>query len=214
MESAEKKVGYQLDTQTRIVVYDFLRRAFLHEPTEEFFTGLLASGLLEELIDLPGIREMHACVRETLDTGGIDAVRQDYYQLFLGPGHVKAPPWESVYTSELRLVNQQSAHDVRKLYAKHGFETVGGELEDHFGTECDFLFRLSSLTAVADEERQADLRSVQKYFVIDHLLGWVPGFADDIRKNARTPYFHGLGGFMEYWVRLDGEYLAASAPGQ
>jgi len=204
---AVDEIAMNPDTQTRIVVYDFLRRVFLHEPTEEFLTRLSESGLLEELMDLPGVRELNDCVRDTLASGGIEDVRQDFYQLFLGPGHVKAPPWESVYTSESRLVNQAPTSKVRQLYAEYGFETAAGELEDHFGTECDFLFRLCSLMAVADEDRRSDLLSVQKYFVKDHLLKWAPGFGEDIMKNARTAYFHGLGEFVNYWVRLEGEYL-------
>ncbi len=195
------------ETHSRVVIYDFLRRAFLHEPTEEFFAGLLESRLLEELIDLPGVREMNECVESELSSGNLDGVRQDFYQLFHGPGHVKAPPWESVYTSKFRLVNQESTVAVRKLYARYGFETGAGELEDHFGTECDFLFRLCSLMLVADEDHRSDLIKVQKYFIKDHLLKWAPSFAKDIISNARTCYLKGLGKFIEYWVRREAEYL-------
>lgn len=195
------------DTQTRIVVYDFLRRVFLHEPTEEFFRRLDESGLLNELYDLPGVKSMVSCLRTTIASGGIDDVRQDFYQLFLGPRRLKAPPWESVYRSKLRLVNQQETAEVRHLYARFGFETEEGQLEDHFGTECDFLFRLCSLMTVSDKYLRSDLLSVQKQFVNDHLIRWVPGFAHDIVTNALTDYLRGLGEFVDYWVRHEGEYL-------
>jgi TorA maturation chaperone TorD len=159
---------------------------------------------------IPGNYKIHDCVKKTLKSGAIDDVRQDFYQLFLGPGHVKAPPWESVYTSEFRLVNQESNQEVRKLYAAFGFETAAGELEDHFGTECDFLFKLCGLTAVADRNQRSDLLNVQKHFVTDHLLKWVPSFADDIVRNARTSYFRGLGEFVDYWVRVEEEYLTGA----
>lgn len=162
---------------------------------------------MEELIDFPGVWELEESARDALSSGNCDDIRQDFYQLFLGPGHVKAPPWESVYTSKYRLVNQESTGKVRKLYAQYGFETAQGELEDHFGTECDFLFRLCSLMIVADEEHQADLIKVQKYFISTHLSNWVPSFAKDIISNARTRYLKGLGEFMEHWVRCESEYL-------
>jgi TorA maturation chaperone TorD len=206
MEALDNKI-MDNDTRTRIVVYDFLRRVFLHEPTDEFFGRLVESGILEDLNDLPGIEKMRSYVQSALSSGDIDAVRQDFYQLFLGPRRLKAPPWESVYRSELRLVNQKSTTEVRQLYARFGFETEAGQLEDHFGTECDFLFRLCSLLGVIDKHGRYDLLGVQKRFIGDHLLKWVPGFAEDIMKNALTDYFRGLGEFVGYWVRNEEEYL-------
>jgi TorA maturation chaperone TorD len=152
---------------------------------------------------------MLSFVRAAISSGDTETARQDFYQLFLGPRRLKAPPWESVYRSELRLVNQKSTADVRHLYAKFGFETESGQLEDHFGTECDFLFRLCSLMSVTDEYGRSDLLRVQNNFVRDHLLKWVPGFAADIMKNALTDYFLGLGEFVGYWVRNEEEYLDA-----
>lgn len=195
-------------TQTRLVVYDFLRRVFLHEPTEEFFRLLDESGLLDELSDLPGVKNMLSCVRTTLAGDGINDVRQDFYQLFLGPRHLKAPPWESVYRSELRLVNQKCTVDVRKIYSRFGFETEGGQLEDHFGTECDFIYRLCLMSDTADEEQTKNLLSVQKYFITEHLAMWAPRFVDDIKGSARTLFFRGLAQFVDYWIHKDQEFLS------
>lgn len=196
--------------QSRLVVYDFLRRVFLHEPTEEFFGRLSESDLLNELIDLPGVSDMRSSLQEVQASGEIDPIRQDFFQLFLGPRRLKAPPWESVYVSEDRLVNQAATVEVRRSYAKFGFQTEGGQLEDHCGTQCDFLFRLCAMTMGAEDvEEQKDLLRAQKHFVSKHLLNWVPRFAEDIRKSALTPYFRGLGEFVNYWIRVEEEYLSS-----
>ncbi|GBE57228.1 Tat proofreading chaperone DmsD [bacterium BMS3Abin01] len=194
-------------TQTRIVVYDLLRRVFLHEPTVEFSRRLDESNLLEELFELPGIKKMHSCIQPILKSGDIDDAQQDFYQLFLGPRRLKAPPWESVYRSQLRLVNQESTAEVRCLYAQYGFQTEEGQLEDHFGTECDFLHRLCMMIKGSSTEQIADLMKVQKHFVSEHLVKWVPGFAMDIRHNARTPFFRGMGEFIDYWIWTEHYYL-------
>lgn len=195
-------------TRTRLVVYDFLRRMFLHEPTEEILNRLLESGLLNELDGLPGVNEMRTFLEKTLSCDDLGLMRQDFFQLFLGPGRLKAPPWESVYISVSRLVNRKATTDVRRFYAEHGFITEEGQLEDHFGTECDFLFRLIRRSEDAGAGMGAGLLKSQECFFSMHLLPWVPQFADDIMRGARTPFYKGLGEFIRYWVEVEQEYFA------
>jgi TorA maturation chaperone TorD len=52
----------------------------------------------------------------------IDNVRTDYSRLFIGPGKVITPPWESVYFSVERLTFQRETLQVREWYRRFGFQ--------------------------------------------------------------------------------------------
>lgn len=68
----------------------------------------------------------------------------DFARVFIGhgtDGHSAAYPYESVYTSDKRLIMQQARKDVAGIYASYGVKTRSswGEGEDHLATELEFM---------------------------------------------------------------------------
>lgn len=140
----------------------------------------------------------------------------DYTRTFLGSGidtYSAAYPFESVYTSEKRLLMQDARDEVLAIYRSCGLEkseswTVG---EDHIAVELEFMRVLAHRTAAAlragDEERAFSLISTQRNFMDDHLATWVPVFANEARRFADTLFYQGVVNLAEGFLEEDGALL-------
>lgn len=126
--------------------------------------------------------------------GGEDAVGKldaDYTRLFVGPGKLPAPPWESVYRADGDLLFQESTLEVRQAYREAGFKAAGypHEADDHVATELSFMVSLvdeaSAAVEAADDERAHAFMTAQVKFLQAHLTRWLPQFAE--RLNTQAP---------------------------
>ena len=119
------------------------------------------------------------------------ALRREYTTLFIGPEKIVAPFWESVYLDPRELLFLESTTDVRKRYEAEGYriDAETREAEDGIVYELDFLAHLAdrSLEALRRDDRQefGRLVEVQRSFEHDHLLTWLPLYAERA-KGART----------------------------
>src|SRR3972149_6655669 len=73
-------------------------------------------------------------------------LQEDYSRLFIGPGKVIAPPWESVFFNEARQTFQEQTLQVRNWYRRFGLEPekIYHEPDDHIGLELTFLAHLAN----------------------------------------------------------------------
>jgi TorA maturation chaperone TorD len=126
-------------------------------------------------------------------------LKSDYIALFIGPGKMHAPVWESVYFSDEHLVFQERTLAVRYWYRRFGLESehVNQEPDDHIALEFSFLARLSALALQAVEEQDAAgvdrYMSAQKHFFGEHLVQWGPTFAKLVIQHAKTDFYRGIG---------------------
>lgn len=110
-----------------------------------------------------------------------EAIAQDYLRLFVGLGMPLAPPWESTWASDARLLFQRETLDVRYWYRSVGLEVAAlhHEPDDHVGLELEFigllLERENAETAVA--------------FALEHPLAWVARWVRAVRDNATAPFY-------------------------
>lgn len=182
--------------------------------------GMLAR-LFREEVDLPTLRELQqmrfpqATGNAAADEGyhqlydylkrawddSVTELAIDYVSTFIGHGvngYSAAYPYESVYTSERRLLMQEARAEVLATLREN--ELVRGnwnEAEDHIALELEFMQRLSlraadALSDDAEEEAIAYLRTSYD-FLENHLLNWVPMLVADMRMHARTLFYQGLG---------------------
>ena len=181
--------------------------------------GMLAR-LFREEVDLPTLRELQqmrfpqATGNAAADEGyhqlynylkrawddSVTELAIDYVSTFIGHGvngYSAAYPYESVYTSERRLLMQEARAEVLATLREN--ELVRGnwnEAEDHIALELEFMQRLSlraadALSDDAEEEAIAYLRASYD-FLENHLLNWVPMLVADMRMHARTLFYQGL----------------------
>jgi TorA maturation chaperone TorD len=128
----------------------------------------------------------------------IDNVRTDYSRLFIGPGKVITPPWESVYFSVERLTFQRETLQVREWYRRFGLqaEKLYQEPDDHIGLELEFMAHLARLGLLAleqnDQAKFDQAIDAQKKFLTEHLGHWVLGWCEQVERNARTDFYRGI----------------------
>lgn len=121
-----------------------------------------------------------ACAGEALGDVTLDRVNDDYINLFVGLGSVKAAPWGSVYASDERLVFQPETLEVRAWYRRFGSEPakLGSEPDDHIGTELEFL---GGLLAVDGESART--------FALQQPGRWVRTWAALVHEHATCGFY-------------------------
>lgn len=128
----------------------------------------------------------------------IERLASEFTRLFIGPSILPAPPWESVYRGEDRLLLQASTLEVRALYRSQGalpahYPTVA---DDHVSLELSFLHLVSSraydLVAHARAPLSAigpSLADAASEIVDKHLLKWLPQFSRALSCDDREGYY-------------------------
>ena len=137
--------------------------------------------------------------RSSLTDQTIKTLKQDYTRLFIGLGQILAPPWESVYFSEERLVFQEQTLRVRTWYRRFNLEPekLHREPDDHIGLEFAFLSHLAYLGLAAledgDQEEFQITLEAQRQFIMEHPLKWVSIWASRVEQHAQTDFYRGIG---------------------
>lgn len=199
----------------RQIIYRLLARLYREGPSLDILKALLEEGTLSYLAQAEGNEESRKGCRmmeEELRAQGGDLkayeakLRQDYTRLFIGPGSVKAPPWESVYRSPDRLLFGEETLAVRKFYQSFGvsIKNLYREPDDHLGLELEFMAWLcaQALEGLSGGEWKRYLEGQQK-FLREHLLEWVPAFTKDMENSAETAFFQGLASFTRGFLLQD-----------
>lgn len=121
-----------------------------------------------------------------------EAALFEYNRLFVGPGKLLAPPYESAYRNAQGLVMQEETLLVRQFYLQAGIEVSNKNTipDDHLGLEFEFI---CYLLAREGERLQADDSSTANYYAAlyqefcqQHILSWVYRHCDDILTQAKT----------------------------
>jgi TorA maturation chaperone TorD len=199
----------------RLSVYDLLRRVYLWEVPLELFADLVKAAMAEpEDADSAGSPE--AALREYLRGEAAEALPKihrdlhiEYTRLFVGPRHLPAPPYESVYRSPQRLMMRDETIDVRQMYTKNGFQVkrLNQEPDDMIGIELEFMCALTKLSIDAHRERNyarlAQLISTQREFCELHLSKWVPQFCGDIIDNSQHKFWKCVAAATRSFVEED-----------
>jgi TorA maturation chaperone TorD len=186
----------------------FLSRLFL-EPVDQSLISALRGGPV--IADWP-MEPDQDTVRglEALWAGAstpLDVLLVDHRDLFEGPDHVLACPYESVYLSEEHLTFEEQTLDVRAFYNRFGVEApaVGKEPDDHIGLQLSFISHLCVLGLDAIEASDADAETAMIAsigdFLEQHLLRWVDDCLDRVVEHATTDFYRGLGHLTRGTVR-------------
>lgn len=208
--------------ETRIFLYDFLRRAFLQEPTSEFLAYLKESHLFESFPFKEDNEEIAQGVDKVLvfmkendltSPDVLDSLHWEYTRMFIGPDRLPAPLWESAYLNKDRLLFQEQTLQVRQAYLKYHFlpKHFMQEADDHLGLELDFMYQLTVRAREAMGEEELDkLKEIftdQKDFLESHLLRWVPELTLKISESANYGFYPGIAKILKGYLTLDLEAL-------
>lgn len=124
-------------------------------------------------------------------------LQADYTRLFIGPGKVLAPLWESVHYGEERLTFQEETLAVRRWYQRFGLEAVNlyNEPDDHIGLELAFLAHLAGKALAAleagNQEEFDFFLQAQKQFLTEHPLRWAFDWGALVEEHSQTDFYRG-----------------------
>lgn len=116
-----------------------------------------------------------------------EALVWEYRRLFVGPGHLPAAPWGSVYTDRDAVVFGASTLALRAWMAANGIRRTADERtpDDHIG------LMLAQLAFLAVE--RPDLLDD---FLCNHFLTWAPHYLEALEAATTHPFYEGLARLM------------------
>jgi TorA maturation chaperone TorD len=188
----------------RSTFYDLLRRVFLWEFPLELFAELITTakeGQGEDNFACPYEAALQSFLRAVPAKDMASIYREmkiEYTRLFIGPRHLPAPPYESVYRTPQKLMMQAPTIDVRLFYLRHGFQVtrLNQEPDDTIGVELEFMCALSAAALQAfsegDQQKATQLLSAQLQFCNLHLCQWVPQFCADITGSTTSEFWRAI----------------------
>ena len=189
--------------------WDLLASLLLDEPNREMLERLAAD--VPEDADAwtaTAAALLDARAAGTFDDA-VQDIRVDYAGLFANASHMPVHPYESADLSADRLLMQDQRDQVVAAYLSESF-AVDEALhlpEDHAGIECAFMARLCQREA-ASEDQAASVRAVERAFVEDHVLAWIPQLCADVRERAATDFYRDFADVLERFVRAEARFLA------
>ena len=162
-----------------------------------------------------GYRLLATYLSNTWDNSVTD-LAIDYVRVFIGHGidaFTAAYPFESVYTSEKRLLMQEARDEVLAIYRSAGLDKqdTWKEGEDHIALELEFEQIMATRTVEAlrkgDEDEAVALLTTQKNFLEDHLAAWAPMMTSDMKRFAQTDFYRGLAYLTDGFLQTDQTFL-------
>ncbi|MFF2450610.1 molecular chaperone [Neobacillus sp. NPDC058068] len=136
--------------------------------------------------------------------------QQEFQRLFIGPGPLGAPPWESYYRSREQLLFEEWTYQIRELYHRFGLQYCkeNNEPDDHFLLELEFMIHLTDLCSQeTKDDRIEKLLATQISFLEEHLLIWIPYFCEKIIENTSSQLYLGAAMLLEDFLSFDLESL-------
>lgn len=195
----------------RAQTYGMLARLFRVEVDkpllEELRTMRFPSATGHEAAD-EGYRLLYSYLKNVWENSVVE-LAIDYVDTFIGHGvngFSAAYPYESVHTSERRLLMQEARDEVLAAYRANNLKKgQWTESEDHIALELEFMQVMAQRTAgvleQGNDDEAARQLSAQLNFLRTHLINWVPMLVSDMLKYAKTDFYQGLAhltlGFIE-----------------
>ena len=129
----------------------------------------------------------------------------DYTRLFLGPSHIIAQPYGSVWLEGEKTLMRDSTMAVQELYEEGGFEIAEDfrELPDHIAAELEFLYLLIYRENEGHRNGSAEAlktAALKKRFLDEHLGRWIGPFAAAIKTGAQSSFYRELAGLTDGFV--------------
>ncbi|MDR2587465.1 MAG: molecular chaperone TorD family protein [Coriobacteriales bacterium] len=218
-DDGEVTVSELLDVlRQRCATYTLLSRLYRQEIDQELLDEMHAMLYPAQAVDddiYTGYLYI-ATYLSNLWSGSLNELKIDFARCFLGhgvDGFSAAYPYESVYTSEKRLMMQAARDEVLAIYRAYGIEKTPAwkEGEDHLALELEFerVMCDKAIQAFLDDDsaKAHEALAAQFGFLKDHLVAWVPMLTADMKGFAQTKMYLGLAYLTEGFLRADYHFL-------
>lgn len=205
--------------EVRLFSLSLYQKLLGNEPSERLLDVAFSAASYQSLSILESAgnsyRDKLFAYRSAGDTYFADPARvligmqREYMLMFIGPDKLKAPPWESVYVSAEPLLFQESTLEVRRIYRRENFVSEGypSVPDDHIAIELDFLaktvWRAMEVLEQKDSSEFIKLLMLQKSFIENHLLNWVPALVAAANRIESPVFYPQLLELVLEYLRLE-----------
>ncbi len=209
LEAKEKVEGARI----RSNIYGFLSSMFREEITAERLRQIKGPDIKEVLSEM-GIQ--YEIFSKKDQDQLLEELAVEYARLFLGPDkHIS--PHESVHHQ--RDDGDWGTHwggstvDVKKFIETTGLEYKQeySGMPDHISAELDFMKEAAGREAQAIEEKDWEgalyCQKMEKKFIYDHLIKWIPAFCDKIISQAEISFYSDLADITKNFITLEFEEI-------
>ena len=137
----------------------------------------------------------------------LEPLKVDFSKLFVGPYKLFAAPYGSVYLDGERKIMGDSTLDVKNRYREAGLDTAKNfkDTPDHITAELEFMYYLifKEIEAFSNSDTETAIGFIQKQksFLEDHLMAWMPEFANSIIEYAENTFYPNLAKATETFLK-------------
>lgn len=149
----------------------------------------------------------------------VDGMLTEFEHLFVGPGPVPCPPYESYWRTDVPPYLRHSLMgpcipDLLRLYRLLGvdLDPDAGEMPDHAAVEFEAVaFALSIANGGVEDDVDEDESTglvnaaidVTNELLINHMAVWLPNLCKAVADEAKHPFYQGLASVtMDWFMQL------------
>ncbi len=207
------KEQYRSLMNGRANLYRFLSRVYKREVDQALLDQMKQMVFPSNCAE-PDLKEGYRLLKDFLlkcDEDTITDLAVDYARVFLSAGISQgnaAFPYESVYTSQQKIMMQDAWERAREIYFNHGVRNGNqetGMVEDHISIELEYMSLLCDEGSRNPEK--VSLLKEQKAFLDQHLLNWTGEFCANQGKLAETAFYQGIAKMTTGYLNLDSQVV-------
>ena len=189
-----------------------LLAACYYQPGPEFAEEKVFDSMLDAAMRLhPQIAACAKRLGQDYSAEGHDKLLLDYTRLFLGPNHIIAKPYGSIWLEGGNTVMGESTMAVQELYREGGFDMNEDfrEVPDHVAVELEFLYLLiyreNEARRNGEPEALREKAALRKRFLDEHLGRWIGPFTSAMTAGAQTSYYRQLAALTSRFVDMEAD---------
>ncbi len=208
------------EARHRSDIYGLLATVYGQEITSELLGQIRTPQFLGALsvLEVNGIDDL----MQRPDSELLEDLAVEYTHLFLGPGkHIS--PHESVHhqreDGQWGKLWGASTVEVKRFIEATGLsynEEFKG-LPDHISVEFEFMQQLILREEQAwmdeDADKAASCRQVEKKFIEEHLISWVPAFCEMVIQEAELPFYQAVAALTRSFIEFEMEEMNRNGDG-
>ncbi len=198
----------------RSIIYGFLARVYRKELTSDMLSQLRGPQFTEVLSDM-GVQLGDEFMSRS-DDELIEDYAEEYTRLFLGPGkHIS--PHESIHYE--RDDGDWGRHwgastvEVKKFVESLGLQYKESDtsIPDHISVELELMQKIitkeKEVWSDNDGKDVLHYLKIEKMFMEDHIIKWIPRFCDEITADAELSFYREMAGLTKSFIQVDRENI-------
>lgn len=192
------------EMKLRLNMYSLLSRIYRVEVDEKLLNNMKTMSFPK--VPEGCLNECYKILEEYLrksDLQTLDNLAVDFASLFLAAGSADgaaAVPYESVYTSQKKILMQESWEEVTELFNEKNIcpsDDYKDLMADHISLELEYMKYLIRENLIKEQEE----------FIAKHLLNWIPALVTDIEKYGKTDFYKAMGKITVEFLNMEKELI-------